>query len=127
MWHSIRCGLFDSLREKFDSYGAVFLSWSLSFFLATPAAAPSATFTWDGGASHNNNTICSNSSGSNNWITGAPVSSADTGLIFTASTVQTTATQNIANPFLLNSITFDTFSNVTAIDGNPRLPIAGCR
>ena|GEM_PF-1379369 len=88
------------------------------FFLVTPIAAPAVTFTWDGGASHAGATLNNNWSTANNWTTGAPTSADDTGLIFTASSVQTTATQNIANPFLLNSMTFDASSNVTTISGS---------
>lgn len=88
------------------------------FVLSMPVVTQAANFTWDGGASHGGLTVSNNWSTLNNWVAGAPVSADDTGIVFTASTVQTTATQNIANPFLLNTLTFDATSNVTAISGN---------
>lgn len=89
-----------------------------SILFATAVVGEAATFTWDGGASHAGLTANDNWTTGNNWVSGAPTSANDTALIFTASTVRRTATQNIANPFVLNSLTFDATSNVTNINGS---------
>ncbi len=79
---------------------------------------PSATYTWDGGLSHGNNTPDGNWSTVNNWAGGsAPLQGASTDLIFSQSGVRRTANQNIGSSFQLRSITFDNISNVTDLTG----------
>ena len=74
--------------------------------------------TWDGGASHGGFTFNDLWSTANNWLDGVPLSSAATDVLFGFSTVRTTATQNLATPFFLRSLTNLSDSNVTAVTGN---------
>jgi autotransporter-associated beta strand protein len=80
-------------------------------------SAMATTYTWDGGLSHGNSAD-NNWSTTNNWKTGIPASSIDTDIDFSLSGSRKTANQNIATPFLLHSISFDSTSNVTAISGS---------
>ena len=84
--------------------------------LLPPASLRAAT--WDGGASHAGFTVNDLWSTPNNWLDGVPISSPTTDIAFAFSTVRTTATQNIAIPFFLRSLTNLADSNVTAVTGN---------
>jgi T5SS/PEP-CTERM-associated repeat protein len=90
--------------------------------LALVALAPTAPAqTWDGGAAHGNATANNNWSTAFNWAGGlAPVSGVNTDLAFGLSGKWTTADQNLANPFILHSITFNsTNTNFSAISDAP--------
>ncbi len=82
------------------------------------AARPLHASTWDGGASHAGFSVNDLWSTANNWSDGIPVSSPTTDVAFGFSTVRTTATQNLATPFFLRSLTNLPNSNVTAVTGN---------
>ena len=82
--------------------------------------APAQTFTWDGGLSHGNFTFFNTWTTPNNWVGGAaPVSGAATSIVFTQSGIWTTADQNVANPFVLNSMYFNGANNFTALSDQP--------
>jgi T5SS/PEP-CTERM-associated repeat protein len=86
-----------------------------SFVLFALASAATAQ-TWDGGAAHGNATANNLWSTAFNWVGGtAPTSGVNTDLAFGLSGKWTTADQNIANPFILHSITFN--SNNTNFTG----------
>ena len=86
--------------------------------LLAVVAAPAQT--WDGGLSHSNFTVNNLWTTPNNWVGGvAPVSAAATNIVFTQSGMWTTADQNIANPFLLNTLSFNGANNFTALTGGP--------
>jgi T5SS/PEP-CTERM-associated repeat protein len=65
-------------------------------------------------------TVSNNWAVPNNWVgQNPPVSNANTQITFTKSGVWTTANNNIANPFILNSITIDSNNtNFTGITGS---------
>jgi len=90
-------------------------------------SARAATFTWDGGLSHGNLTLNDFWSTTNNWVNGVPVSGVGTDLVFTLSGVQVSATQNLAEPFTLSSMTFNSASNVFLVRGGTLnfVPAAG--
>jgi autotransporter-associated beta strand protein len=93
---------------------------AVTLALATTPAALAQTFAWDGGLSHGNFTIGNLWSIPNNWVGGvAPVSGAATNLVFAQSGMWTTADQNIANPFLLNTLSFNGANNFTALSDEP--------
>jgi autotransporter-associated beta strand protein len=93
---------------------------TLAITLLFAPAAPAQTFTWDGGLSHGNFTVGNLWSIPNNWVGGAaPVSGAATNIVFTQSGMWTTADQNIANPFVLNFLSFDGANNFTALTDGP--------
>ena len=83
-------------------------------------SAPAQTFTWDGGLSHGNFTFFNTWTTPNNWVGGvAPVSAAATNIVITQSGIWTTADQNVANPFLLNTLSFNGANNFTALSDEP--------
>lgn len=88
----------------------------LSLSLIT-ANTSSATFTWNGGGSPSVNW-----SVGSNWGGTAPTSNTATDLIFAGSTnlgtIGTPLNQNIANPMLLNSITFNSTAGSFFLGGN---------
>jgi hypothetical protein len=74
------------------------------------------TYTWSGSTTSNN--WSSNSSGTTNWQGNViPVSAASTQLVFSASTNPLVPVQDIASPFVLNSITLGGSSFV--LEGGP--------
>jgi fibronectin-binding autotransporter adhesin len=81
--------------------------------LLSASALRAAEFTWT-------NLVNGGWSTAGNWIGGAPVSAADTVLRFTNSGAATyNATNNVANPFQLNQLIFDsTSSGLTRVVGN---------
>ena len=92
------------------------------FFAGIFAAAnswPGHAAIWDGGLAHGNSTLNDLWSTGNNWQDVIPVSGATTDVVFVLSGIRTTATQNLANPFTLRSLTFSPGSNVVAVTGNP--------
>src|SRR5690349_13814350 len=76
-----------------------------------------ATFTWNGGGGN------VNWSTAGNWTGGTPTSATTTDLVFAGVTNTGTAgtplNQNIANPFVLNTITFSAAGGTFFLGGNP--------
>jgi len=101
-----------SRRRNFVSVAGAFLVAMLSGSKLVLAA----TFTWNGGGGN------VNFSTAGNWTGGAPTSNSATDLIFAGTTnVGTSGTplnQNIANPMIVNSITFSNTAGSFFLDGN---------
>ena len=92
------------------------------FFAGLFAAAtswPVHAAIWDGGLAHGDFTLNGLWSTGNNWQDVIPVSGPATDVVFVLSGIRTTATQNLANPFTLRSLTFSPGSNVVAVTGDP--------
>ena len=92
---------------------------------AALAPLPLRAAIWDGGLSHGDFTLNDLWTTGNNWQDAIPVSSATTDVVFVLSSIRTTATQNLATPFTLRSLTFSSGSNVVAVTGNPLNIAAG--
>src|SRR5690349_7508139 len=85
----------------------------LRILLLCSLAARAATYTWDGGGSSNNWNDAAN--WSNNVLA---VSSADTTIAF-GSGPRNTPSQNIAHPFLLNTLSFGNMGGSYTLSGSP--------
>ncbi|MCE9531313.1 MAG: hypothetical protein K8T89_09360, partial [Planctomycetes bacterium] len=81
--------------------------------IACPAHAQ--TYTWTGGGQSTGNTFWNAPA---NWGGTLPVSSIDTTIAYVSSSVNFTSNQNIANPFVLNSLTFGQFVAPFSIVGS---------
>lgn len=84
---------------------------AFTLLLGTPAQA--ATFTWTGG-----DVGTGDWSDTDNWSGGAPTSNAATDLIFSTNTNGLNPNNNIANPFLLNSMTFNAALPAVTVTGS---------
>jgi hypothetical protein len=81
-------------------------------FVGSAAPAPAQSNVWVGGGG------VPDWSNGGNWVTGvAPLSGATNNLLF-AGTSQLNTSQNIANPFDLNALTFDTSAGAFVINSN---------
>ena len=91
---------------------------ALAFVAVSFSPALAVTFTWSGDSSTNQ--LWSNGA---NWAGTAPSSAATTDLIFAGTTNTGTAgtplNQNIANPFVLNTITFNAAGGTFFLGGSP--------
>jgi fibronectin-binding autotransporter adhesin len=104
-------------REAGNTLGGMIHNSRLAVLalLALAPAAPAQTYIWDGGLSHGNFTVNNLWSTANNWVGGVPTSGQNVDVAFNLSGLWTSSDQDIADPFVLHSLTFSANSNVIAL------------